>query len=75
MTYFSVEYLTELVSKLHMQKALMSCPVFLDFIGLNCKELVESNYDVFVAHNDIKRKIISELLNRSKESQISYELG
>ena len=75
MTYFSVEYLTELVSKFHMQKALMSCPVFLDFIGLNCKEFIVSNQVVILAHNDIKRKIISELLNRSKESQISYELG
>ena len=41
MTHFSLEYLTELVSKFHMQKALMSCPVFLDFIDLNCKEFID----------------------------------
>ena len=33
-------YLTELVSKIQMQKALMSCPVFLEFIDLNGKILL-----------------------------------
>ena len=58
-----------------MQKALMSCPVFLDFIGLNCKNLTMLINLMFTAHNDIKRKIISELLNRTKETQINFDIG
>ena len=69
-----VGWLTELVGSFHNQKALMSCPVFLDFIGLNCKCFPLPDYILPSAHNDIKRKIRSELLNRSKDTAIGYDL-
>ena len=57
-----------------MQKALISWDVFLDFIELNCK--VYLSYDPNdLAQPHIKRKIIQELLNRQKESKMSYEIG